>query len=76
MTRAMPPQFLAWRAPPRPIHHCSKAIFEKRMDGGGSRRVEALLPLKARRIDRDVCVQFRNYSRQCDRRRPRSARLS
>ena len=65
MTRATLPQFWPGATRPRPIHHCSKAIFEKRMDGGGSRRAEALLPAKARRVDRGVCAQSRNYSRQC-----------
>jgi hypothetical protein len=35
MTRATLPQF--WPgARPRPIRHCSKAVFEKRMDGEGA----------------------------------------
>jgi hypothetical protein len=53
MTRATLPQFLARRAHPPAYPSLFQYHFEKRMDGGGSRRAEALLPLKARRTDRD-----------------------
>jgi hypothetical protein len=57
MTRTTLAQFWPVVPRPRPIHHCSKAIFEKRMDGGGFKAREALLPAKARRVGRGVCVQ-------------------
>jgi hypothetical protein len=54
MTRATLAQFWPGGPRPRPIHHCSIAIFEKRMDGVGFKAREALLPAKARRVDRGV----------------------
>jgi hypothetical protein len=38
-----------------------KPFWKSGWMAGVSRRAEALLPLKPRRVDRDVCVQSSNY---------------